>query len=375
MERIYLDNAATSYPKAPGLGTVIAAAADNAANTNRTESGTALDAEDRLIALREALAAYYGSDYPEAIAFTRNVTEALNWVIKGFLRKGDTVIISSSEHNAVIRPLTQIGARIIRIPSDPKGFSIYSALEIPKGTKAIIAGSASNVTGAVQDLSILGELARKHGLMFFIDAAQHPADMRELNATGICFTGHKGLLGPMGTGGLVLQKEAAERIDPLISGGTGSMSDMAEVPGILPDRLSPGTENIPGLMGLKHSAEYAIEHREELHYNERLMTELLYTGLERISGITIHGPGLDDRRTNVISISTQRVDEADVSALLYERYGIETRVGLHCAPEAHRAIGTFPKGTLRFSPGPFTKKDEIDKALAALKEIMDERLR
>ena len=374
MNQIYLDNAATAFPKAPGLGKIVAEAIESSVNINRTESSKALSEADDLIDLREIIAAYYGAADPEAIAFTRNVTEAINWAIKGFLRKDDIVLVSSSEHNAVMRPLAEIGARIIRIPSDSKGYNIYDGLEIPEGTKAIIANAASNVTGAIQDLSPLGEIAEKNDLLFFIDAAQSRADMADTGATGICFTGHKGLLGPMGTGGLILRKEAAFEIEPLIAGGTGSMSDLLSIPDALPDRLSPGTENIPGLLGLKYALQYRISNDEQLIENERLMTEKLYTGLERIAGITIHGPGLDGRRTSVISISTGDIDEADAAAMLHDEFGIATRVGLHCAPEAHKAISTFPRGTLRFSPGPFTTAEEIEITVKAMEEIMNGRL-
>ncbi len=374
MKQIYLDNAATSFPKAPGLGKMVAEAIDNSVNINRTESIRAQKEAEDLIDLREMIAAYYGSADPEAIAFTRNVTEALNWAIKGFLKKDDIVLVSSTEHNAVMRPLAEIGARIIRIPSDSRGYNIYDGFEIPKGTKAIIANAASNVTGAIQNLGPLGEIAEKNRLLFFIDAAQSKAGLNDTGATGICFTGHKGLLGPMGTGGLILRKEAAFEIEPLIAGGTGSMSDLISIPDVLPDRLSPGTENIPGLLGLRHALQYKISNNECLEENERIMTEKLYLGLECINGITIHGPGLNEDRTSVISISTGDIDEADAAAALFDEYGIATRVGLHCAPEAHKAISTFPRGTLRFSPGPFTTADEIEITIQAMKEIMNGRL-
>ena len=370
MKRIYMDNAATSYPKAPGVSESVKDAIDKSINLSRTESDRAWSEEEAIDDLRASIASYYGSNDRDAIAFTRNVTEAINWAIKGFLKKGDKVIVSPYEHNAVMRPLLQIGAIPIRLKAANNGYIDYLNSDIPNDAKAIFISAASNVTGAIQDLAPAAEIAKKKNLLLFVDAAQYKANLEALNATAICFTGHKGLLGPMGTGGLVLKREAAFRIDPLIAGGTGSHSDSLDIPSTLPDRLSPGTENIPALIGLKTAILYRERHSKELEESERERTAELYEGLLKLK-VKIHGPSINERRTNVISISTAK-DEAEVAAILFERYGIETRVGLHCAPEAHRAIGTFPRGTLRFSPGPFTTKDEIEITLKALEEIINE---
>lgn len=370
MKRIYMDNAATSYPKAPGVSESVKEAIDKSINLSRTESDRAWSEEEEIDDLRALVAAYYGSKDRDSIAFTRNVTEAINWAIKGFLKKGDKVIVSPYEHNAIMRPLMQIGAIPIRLKATKSGYIDYDSSEIPDDAKAIFMTAASNVTGAIENLAPAADIAHKKKLLFFVDAAQHKADLEELGATAICFTGHKSLLGPMGTGGLVLNRKAAFEIDPLIAGGTGSHSDSLEIPSTLPDRLSPGTENIPALLGLKTAILYRREHQRELEKIERERTIELYEGIERLN-VKIHGPSLKENRTSVISISTEK-DEAEVAALLFERYGIETRVGLHCAPEAHRAIGTFPRGTLRFSPGPFTTEEEIDITLKALKEILSE---
>ena len=378
VNRIYLDNAATSFPKAPGLGKVMADYIENGViNPNRTESALSYRAFDISYALREHISSLYNYPHPECIAFTRNITEALNWLIKGTLTREDHVILSSNEHNAVMRPLRQIGINCSLIPSSSRGYNDYSTLPtlITPNTRAVIINAAGNVSGAVQDLETPAEFAKKHNLMFIIDSAQASPfiniDMDKLNASAVAFTGHKGLLGPQGIGGAIIRKELAFSLNPLISGGTGSRSDSEEVPKLLPDRLNPGTENMPGIIGLEHSLSYISNNFSSLYKNEKEMTEMLIEGLYKINGVRLFGAGLDEKRTNVVSIETEGIDEAEVSALLLDRAGIETRVGLHCSPSSHKTLGTFPRGTLRFSPGPFTTKDEINETLTLLKEIME----
>ena len=378
MRRIYLDNAATSFPKAPHLGSVVASYIENVSvNLNRTESNESATVFDTIYSLRENLCSIYNYKHPESIAFTRNVTEALNWIIKGLFTKEDHIIVSSNEHNAVMRPIIQEQIAFDRIPSDSKGYSIYSKLEslIRPNTKAIIINAAGNVSGAIQDISIPAEIAKKHNIMLFLDCAQASPyldiDMTDLNLAGVAFTGHKSYLGPQGTGGMLLRRDIAETINPLISGGTGSESDKETIPTSLPDRLTPGTENLPGLVGLSHSVKYILENKESLYNTIMRRTEELYLGIEKINSLRIVGPTLKDSRTGVISITSEKMDIAQISAKLLERGGIETRVGLHCSPSAHKSLNTFPIGTLRFSPGPFTTKDEIDFTISLLKEIVN----
>ncbi len=379
MRRIYLDNAATSYPKAPGVGDAMKDYIENGVvNLNRTESALSFSLFDTLYSLREMISYLYSYNHPEAVCFTNNVTEALNLVIKGLLKPTDHVIISSGEHNAVMRPLVQCGIEYSLIPSDRKGFNDYSTLEnlIRKNTKAVIMCHAGNVSGAVQSLDEISEFTKKHGLMFFIDAAQSspfvPVDMEKQNITGVCFTCHKSFLGPEGVGGVLLRREIADTISPLVSGGTGSESDSILIPSSLPDRLTAGTENLPGLVGTKRALEYTLSNLDCLRDNTRRMTELLMEGISSLPSLSIRGAEIEDRRTGVVSVVSSKHDTASISDLLLERAGIETRVGLHCAPMAHKAMGTFPTGTLRFSPGPFTTEDEIETTLKTLKEIEDE---
>ena len=379
MERIYLDNASTAFPKAPGAADAIKAYLEGGCvNLYRTESRLMEESFDILFSLRSMLMDLYHSRNPECIAFTKSITESMNWFIKGLFRKGDHVIVSSNEHNAVMRPLTQMRIDVSRIPSDSHGFNDYSTLEemIRPNTKGIIINAAGNVSGAIQNLEIPADCAMKYKLLFIVDTAQASPymdiDMEALDIAALGFTGHKGFLGPEGTGGMILRRDIAEAIPPLIAGGTGSESDSEQIPSTLPERLSPGTENLTGLSGLEAAMRYSIPKRKELEEHALDMTRRLYEGISGIEGLKAVGAGMDEPCTAILSITSDRKDIAEIASLLLERGNIETRVGLHCAPSAHRQLGTFPTGALRFSPGPFTTADEIDMTISILKEIMDE---
>ncbi len=379
MQRIYLDNAATSWPKAPGVGDAMKNYIESGVvNPNRTESAVSFSLFETIYSLREMVGNLYNYNHPECIAFTNNVTEALNLVIKGLFTKDDHVIISSSEHNAVMRTLVQTGVQYSMIPSDKTGYNNYSTLEslVRDNTKAVIVCHGSNVSGCVQDLEPLASFTKKHGLMFFIDAAQTSPfvdiDMDTYNLTGVCFTCHKSFLGPEGLGGVILRRETAEILPPLIAGGTGSESDSILIPSTLPDRFDAGTENLPGLVGTACALRYALDNIKELRDNAGRMTENLMEGIATVPSLAIKGAGMNGPRTSVVSVVSSRHDIAYISSELLRRGNIETRVGLHCAPMAHRAVGTFPTGTLRFSPGPFTTEDEIETTVRILREIENE---
>lgn len=357
MNRIYLDNAATSWPKAPDLGTVMANYIENdCVNLNRTESAKSFEVFSWLYQLRENICTIYNYNYPECVIFTKNVTESLNWVIKGLLKEGDTVAVSGWEHNSVMRPVVQLGLNY-RIFTDD-----YEKV-ITKGVKAVIFNPASNVSGRILDYKAISRRAKECGCLLILDCAQATPfvdiDMEELGADAVCFTGHKCLLGPQGTGGFVIRKELSMQLKPLLSGGSGTESDSLEIPKTMPERLTCGTENLVGLKGLAHSVDYVLKHKEELKIRARKNTEYLYSKLEKLSFLKIIGPTLEEPRTNVISIVSDKFDVADLAAFLSEN-GVETRVGLHCSPLAHRSEGTYPQGTLRFSPGPFNTAEEID---------------
>ena len=378
MTRIYLDNAATSFPKAPGTADVIRDFLEkDCTNISRTTGQKGMEAYERITNLRSGIAELLNLFTPESVILDSGATESLNLIIKGLLNSGDHVLVSSCEHNSLMRPLVQTGISFSRIPCDRQGYILTDRIGdlVRPETKAILICGSGNVSGAVQDIGTIAEIAKKHGLLLFIDAAQNivdlNVDMTAMSIAGIVFSGHKDLMGPEGTGGVALRKDIARTIRPLISGGTGSKSDTEEIPDILPDRLEAGTQNIGGLLALAHSFSYRVENRKQLHEQEGRVTELLYRGLEPIEGIRIVGAPLDRPRTNVISITSDKMDIADISQLLLERYGIETRVGLHCSPSSHKALGTFPTGTLRFSPGPFTTQEEICLTVDAMKEIIN----
>ena len=380
MNRIYLDNASTAFPKAPGTAEAISGyITSGCINLYRTESRLSESGFDVLMSLRSMLSSLYGYNHMECIAFTRSITESMNWIIKGLFSSGDRVAVTANEHNAVMRPLRQVGVEVFRIPSDREGYTLWEAADsiLPPGVKGLIVNAAGNVSGAVQDLGKAAETARRYRIPLIVDTAQSSPytsiDMEDLGIAALGFTGHKGFLGPEGTGGMILRRDLAQMISPLIAGGTGSESDSEDLPHTLPERLSPGTENLTGLTGLEASMRFTLEHRAELNANAMAMTERLYEGLSSIRGISIAGAPIDKPRVPIISITCDTMDIAEIAAQLLERSNIETRVGLHCAPSAHRSLGTFPTGTLRFSPGPFTTEDDIDTAIATMKEIVNGR--
>ena len=376
MRRIYLDNAATSFPKAPGIGDVIRSFLEkDCTNINRTSGPGEFPVFEKLFGLRTDIGEMLGFRTPEGVCFSSGVTESLNLIINGLFSKDDHVLVSSCEHNSVMRPLVQRGIPFSRIPCDKEGYIILERAKelLRPNTKAMIICAAGNVTGAIQDIGKIAQFAYDNKLMLFFDAAQAiphvDFDMERNHIAGVVFSGHKGLLGPEGTGGIALRRDIALTIPPLVSGGTGSQSDSEDVPVTLPDRLEAGTQNLPGLLALAESVSYLKKNLQEIKENERRMTELLYEGLSSISGLRIVGAPLDRPRTSVISVVSDRMDIAAISALLSERYGIETRVGLHCSPSSHKTLGTFPTGTLRFSPGPFTTEEEIALTVDAVRII------
>ena len=377
MRRIYLDNAATSFPKAPGIGDVIKTFLErDCTNINRTSGAGEFPVFDSLYNLRSDLSEMLGFGTPESVCLSSGVTESLNLVISGLFSKEDHVLVSSCEHNSVMRPLVQRGIQFSRIPCDKEGYIVLEGAKdlIRPNTRAMIICAAGNVTGAIQDIEKIAQFAHDNNLLLIFDAAQAipnvDFNMEKNHIAAVVFSGHKGLMGPEGTGGIALRKDIALSIPPLISGGTGSQSDSEDVPVTLPDRLEAGTQNLPGLLALAESVRYVRRNLGAIRTNERRMTELLYEGLLSIKGLRMVGAPLNRPRTSVISVVSDKMDIAEISAQLSERYGIETRVGMHCSPSSHRSLGTFPGGTLRFSPGPFTMKDEIFLTIDALQTIL-----
>lgn len=373
-DMIYLDNASTSFPKAPKVAErVYSFLKENGRNINRTNSEKGYETVNDLITLRMDIARLIGHEGEDTVFLNSGLTESINTVIRGFLKAGDHVITSSTEHNAVMRTLCSLGLEYSTPKTDKTGRNNLDELRKLKrnDTKAIIFSISSNVTGVNEDVEKLASIARDLQLPLIIDTAQAlpfvEVKMDERGISAVCFSGHKGLLGPEGTGGFALERSFAERIEPLYTGGTGSLSDSFIQPELFPDKFEAGTRNLPGFYGLYESVEYVMNNLEELRKREKDNTTLLLQGLLRINGITVHGEKKEDRNS-VISITTEKMDNALLAENLLQKHGIETRVGLHCAPAAHKAIGTYPEGTIRLSPGPFTTKDEIEETLAALKE-------
>ena len=383
MEKIYLDNGATSFPKPKEVADAVYEYMTSVGtNINRGGYQAAYDLEGTVFETREMLADLFGYSDCKNVVFTKNITESLNIVLKGFLKPGDHVLCSSMEHNAVMRPLVQLskqGVEFDRIPGRPTGELELDKVEamIKPNTKAVVMTHSSNLTGTVNPIKEVGEICQRHGLKFIVDSAQSagvlPVDMNEMHIDALCFTGHKSLLGPQGIGGFILDEDMISRIEPLLSGGTGSISHTEEIPDFMPDRFEPGTMNIPGIVGLHAGLKWINKKGlDAIASHELGLTKKFIDGLgplEEAGKVKIFGLRGTEGRTAVVSIQTLTVDCADAAFRLDFEYGIMTRVGLHCAPSAHKTIGTFPTGTIRFSFGNFNTEDEIDAAIRALTEI------
>lgn len=381
MDYIYLDNASTSFPKAPNVASAMADYITNRGiNINRGSYALAYDVEDIIYTTRQRLNTLFNGHDPSHVIFTQNVTMSLNMVIKGLLKSGDHVLVSSMEHNAVMRPLTQLldkGITFDTIPCDSTGFIQMDSIEplIRPNTVALIINHASNVCGTIQPLESIGSICKTHNLQFIVDAAQTagviPIDVKACHIDALCFTGHKGLLGPQGIGGIILTKEMAQNLTPLIAGGTGSFSHLETMPTHMPDAFEAGTLNLPGIIGLNEGLSY-IESQgmENIHNHELALTQAFLEGLQSIDVVNIVGKQDIQDRTAVVSITIDSMDPASIAYELESTYHIMTRVGLHCAPRAHQTLGTYPEGTVRFSFGYANTHEDVVSALSALHRIL-----
>ena len=381
MKYIYLDNASTTFPKAPNVANAMSDYLTNyGININRGSYALAYDVEDIIYTTRQRLNTLFNGHDPSHVTFTQNVTMSLNMVIKGLLKAGDHILVSSMEHNAVMRPLTQQldkGITFDIIPCDVTGSIQLESIEtlIRPNTVAMIINHASNVCGTVQPIESIGAICKAHNLHFILDAAQTagviPIDVKACHINALCFTGHKGLLGPQGIGGIILTKEIAQILTPLIAGGTGSFSHLETMPTHMPDAFEAGTLNLPGIIGLNEGLSY-IESvgMKNIHNHELTLTKTFLEGLRSITGINIIGKQDIQDRTAVVSITIDGMDPASNAYELESTYHIMTRVGLHCAPRAHQTLGTYPEGTVRFSFGYANTLEEVDMALSALHTIL-----
>ena len=385
MKKIYLDNASTTFPKPACVSdAVIKYMTEMGYNINRGCYEGAYSVEEMIFETRELLANMFNATDCKNVVFTKNVTESLNVIIKGFLKSGDHVLVSSMEHNAVMRPLVQLeknGVSFSRIPCKETGELCLETLTslLKPNTKAIIMTHASNVCGTVMPLKEVGEFCKNHSISFIVDTAQTagiiPIDMQDMNISALAFTGHKGLLGPQGVGGFILSEDMINNIEPLIAGGTGSISHTEDIPDFMPDKFEAGTLNIPGILGLLSSLKWINDKGQKSLLNHELsLTETFINGLKPLEDagfIRIIGKKDLINRTGIVSIQTITMDQSEVAYTLDSKYNIMTRVGLHCAPNAHKMLGTYPEGTIRFSFGFNNDESDVMTSINALKEIFN----
>lgn len=396
MNQIYMDYACTSFPKPE---CVIRAMTDYmtriGSNVSRSSYGSAYEAEEIVYEARALLCELFHGPDPRNVIFTKNITESLNVLIKGLLEPGDHALVSAMEHNAVMRPLNQIARELpagvspeteseityTRIPCDGQGFLQADQMQklILPNTRAVILTTASNVSGTLTPIEAVGAFCRKNGLLLIVDTAQTAGamaiDMEKRGIDALAFTGHKGLLGPQGTGGFIVSDALARRMAPLLTGGTGSFSHLETVPAILPDRFEAGTMNLPGIAGLGAALRFLKDRgTEAILAHERGLTQLFLDAIKPLAdGNAFHIAGPDNAcdRAAVVSLAMHGMDPSQAAFRLEQEYGILTRAGLHCAPSAHKCLGTFPTGTIRFSFGWATTEDEVIKAAEALRVICE----
>lgn len=376
---IYMDNAATSFPKAPGVPEAVAHYLMNiGASPGRGGHQLAREASRIVQKAREMIAKLFNAPEPRHVIFTLNLTEALNLALNGFLREGDHVVTTSVEHNAMIRPLRHLEKEhkidLTVVPCYGDGYIDVGDLReaIEPHTALVAINHASNVLGNVQPLKEIGELVGDIPLL--VDTAQTggiiPVDFEAYNISMLAFSGHKSLMGPPGVGGLIIREGLEKRLEPLIRGGTGTHSEEEEQPDFCPDRYESGTPNTAGLAGFNKALEF-IESKgtQTILSHELALVGRLLEGLQQINAVAVHGPhGLKDR-VPLVSLTIKGVDNGILGQILWQEFNIATRVGLHCAPVAHLTAGTYPGGTARLSPGYFTTEADIDRVLEAIASV------
>lgn len=377
---VYLDNAATSYPKAPGVASAMADYVEKVGATiNRSSYASAQEAGLMTLSLRERLCRLFNHPDPTHAVLTPGATAGLNMVIKGLLRPGDHCLVSSMEHNAVMRPLVQLereGVAFERIPCDAQGRLRLEALPgmIKLNTRLVVMAHGSNVCGTVQDAEAVGKICRERGVPFALDAAQTAGhievDFERFGLAALVVPGHKGLLGPQGIGALLLDADFARRLTPLVAGGTGSASDSEELPDWMPDRFESGTPNMPGVYGWEAALGW-LENTgiETLENHEKTLSKRFLEGIYGLKNVKLHGITVPEGRTGVFSVGFLNCDNAEAAWRLEREFGILTRCGLHCAPSAHKTLGSFPEGSVRFSTGWANTEADIDAALSAIAAI------
>lgn len=380
MERIYLDNAATAFPKAPGVAKAVSDCIENASfNINRASYAEAEAAGLAVLGCREKLCRlFHFGGRPLQAVFTPGATWSLNMLVNGCLDGGGHIIVSALEHNAVMRPVERLvkrGAEVSVIPADGCGRTdARDMLPLIKGnTRLVLVSHASNVCGALFPLEETAALCRERGIPLAVDAAQTAGhidiDFDALGLSALCVPGHKGLLGPEGVGAMLLERGFASSLVPFVTGGTGSASASLDQPDFLPDKFEPGTPNIPGVAGLGAALSYLLETGvENVRAHEAALTARFIAALDG-ARVRVIGPEGKADRVGVISLDFTNGDNARAADMLAEKYGVLTRCGLHCAPLAHRTLNTFPAGTVRFSFGYANTMDGAERAAKAVCEV------
>ena len=378
--RIYMDNAATSLPKPPGVSEAIVQALGCLGNAGRGSTEESLDAARIIYDTRERLCRLFNAENPKQIAFTSNATESLNIAIQGLIHPKDHVITSVMEHNSVLRPLyerEEAGAVLTILPTDQLGNISYEELaaSIRQDTRAIISTHASNLTGNLNDIEKIGRIARKHKVLFIVDASQtagmFPIDVEKMGIDVLCFTGHKSLYGPQGTGGIYVREGLA--VPPLKRGGSGVDTYNHHHPDLMPTALEAGTLNGHGIAGLNAALRYVEE--KGLDFLRKEAQERawdFYQGIKDIPGVTVYGDFSKKERSPIVSFNLGAYDSAEVSDELLMSYGISTRSGGHCAPLMHEALHNVDQGAVRFSFSHFNTKEEVEIAIRAVKELAEE---
>jgi cysteine desulfurase family protein len=378
---IYLDNAATSWPKPPEVLSAMADVLELAGgNPGRSGHRLSIAAARVIYDTREEIANFFGASNPLKVIFTNNSTHALNIAISGLLKPGDRVITGSMEHNSVMRPLRVLekeglDLHVVHCANDGSLAVEDVARALDKNTKLVVLNHSSNVVGTIMPVAAVAEITHKSGALLLVDASQTagaiPIDMEESGIDLLAFTGHKSLMGPPGIGGLIISGTVdVSQITALMYGGTGSQSELEEQPKHMPDKFESGTPNLVGIAGLRTGIHWLSERGigEMGAYKKKLMKNLL-EGLHELPGIHVYGTHDVEKSTSILSFTIDNRQVSELGLKLDEEFGVLSRVGLHCAPAAHKTIGTFPKGTVRLSPGIFTSMEDIDKTIIAIKEL------
>nr|WP_312985581.1 aminotransferase class V-fold PLP-dependent enzyme [Clostridioides sp.] len=379
---IYFDNAATTYPKPEEVYDAVYDCMKNyCANPGRAGHKLAMKSARKIYDARENLAKLFNVDNPMTIVFTHNATDSLNLAIKGVLKKGDHVITTSMEHNSVIRPIKAIESKGVEntiVECDKDGFLNPEDVEkaIKENTKLIVTTHASNVCGTLVDIKSVGGIAKKHGILYLVDASQtagvYNIDVKDMNIDMLAMPGHKCLFGPQGTGVLYVREDL--KLDILKEGGTGSKSEELTQPELFPDKYESGTHNTPGIVGLNEGVKFVLDKGiEKIREHEEELCQYMLDKLKEIENIEIYGPEDSKKRAAVIAMNIGDMDSGEVTFILDDEYDIATRSGIHCSPLAHTTLGTLGQGAVRFSIGYFNTTYDIDKAIKALKKISENR--